>query len=38
MMICAHFPRARWVAILLSNDGRVAFPDDAPKKKPKRKT
>ena len=37
MMICAHFPRARWVAILLSNDGRVAFPDDAPKKKPKRK-
>jgi len=37
MMICAHFPRARWVAILLSNDGHVAFPDDAPKKKPKRK-
>jgi predicted PurR-regulated permease PerM len=37
MMICAQFPRARWVAILLSNDGRVAFPDDAPKKKPNRK-
>jgi predicted PurR-regulated permease PerM len=26
MMICAHFPRARWIAVLLSNDGRVSFP------------
>jgi predicted PurR-regulated permease PerM len=36
MMICAHFPRARWVAILLSNDGRITFPGDAPKKKRRR--
>lgn len=33
MMICAHFPRARWVAILLSNDGQVAFPGEVPKRK-----
>jgi predicted PurR-regulated permease PerM len=31
MMICAHFPRARWIAVLLSNDGRVAFPSDTSK-------
>jgi AI-2 transport protein TqsA len=31
MMICAHFPRARWIAVLLSNDGRVAFPGDVRK-------
>ncbi len=30
MMICSHFPQTRWVAILLSNDGRVAAPDDGP--------
>ncbi len=33
MMICAHFPRARWVAVLLSNDGRVAFPSRTPDEK-----
>jgi len=27
MMICANFPRSRWVAILLSNDGEPAFPE-----------
>ena len=36
MMICAHFPRARWVAILLSNDGRVAFPGEVPPRKKRR--
>jgi predicted PurR-regulated permease PerM len=24
MMICAQFPRSRWLAVLLSNDGRIA--------------
>lgn len=28
MMICAYFPRTRWVAVLLSNDGEPAFPED----------
>jgi predicted PurR-regulated permease PerM len=23
MMICAQFPRSRWLAVLLSNDGRI---------------
>lgn len=27
MMICAQFPRSRWLAVLLSNNGRIAFPD-----------
>jgi predicted PurR-regulated permease PerM len=26
MMICANFQRTRWVAVLLSNDGKPAFP------------
>lgn len=26
MMICAQFPRTRWFAILLSNDGNPDFP------------
>lgn len=30
MMICAYFPRARWVAVLLSNDGEPAFPEVHP--------
>ena len=27
MMVCAYFPRSRWVAVLLSNDGNPAFPE-----------
>lgn len=27
MMVCANFPRSRWVAVLLSNDGEPAFPE-----------
>ena len=27
MMVCANFPRSRWVAVLLSNDGDPAFPE-----------
>jgi AI-2 transport protein TqsA len=30
MMICAYFPRTRWVAVLLSNDGEPAFPERYP--------
>ncbi|QNM83503.1 AI-2E family transporter [Sphingomonas sabuli] len=30
MFACAHFPNARWVAVLLSNDGRVAVPGEKP--------
>lgn len=30
MLACAHFPNSRWVAVLLSNDGRVPIPDDKP--------
>jgi hypothetical protein len=30
MMICAYFPRTRWVAVLLSNDGEPAFPEGYP--------
>jgi len=26
MMICANFPRTRWLAVLLSNDGNPQFP------------
>ena len=33
MMICAHFPRTQWVAILLSNDGRP-YPDVQPDSQP----
>ena len=27
MMVCVYFPRSRWVAVLLSNDGNPAFPE-----------
>jgi predicted PurR-regulated permease PerM len=30
MMICSHFPQSRWVAVLLSNDGRVSMPGGPP--------
>jgi predicted PurR-regulated permease PerM len=30
MMICAYFPRTRWIAVLLSNDGRPKFPKADP--------
>jgi hypothetical protein len=30
MMVCAYFPRTRWVAVLLSNDGDPAFPERYP--------
>ena len=30
MMICAYFTRTRWVAVLLSNDGDPAFPEEHP--------
>jgi predicted PurR-regulated permease PerM len=30
MMICAYFPRTRWVAVLLSNDGKPVFPRTRP--------
>lgn len=30
MLACAHFPNSRWVAVLLSNDGRVPVPEDKP--------
>jgi predicted PurR-regulated permease PerM len=26
MMTCSHFPKTRWVAVLLSNDGKVVDP------------
>lgn len=30
MMVCSHFPATRWVAVLLSNDGKVAVPEASP--------
>jgi len=30
MLACSHFPNARWVAVLLSNDGKVPTPDSKP--------
>lgn len=35
MMVCSHFPKTRWVAVLLSNDGKVAVPGDGPGAIPK---
>lgn len=32
MMICANFPRTRWVAVLLSNDGKPSFPQAPPQR------
>ena len=31
MMICAHFPTTRWVAVVLSNTGRVVLPEQRPR-------
>ena len=31
MLACSHFPNARWVAVLLSNDGRVPTPEEKPR-------
>jgi AI-2 transport protein TqsA len=28
MMVCAYFPQTRWLSILLSNDGKPAFPKE----------
>ncbi len=29
MMTCSHFPKTRWVAVLLSNDGKVVVPGES---------
>jgi predicted PurR-regulated permease PerM len=35
MMVCTHFPSTRWVAVLLSNDGKPRFPAELPPRAPR---
>jgi hypothetical protein len=30
MMVCAYFEQTRWVAVLLSDDGKPSFPRRLP--------